>query len=77
MKYIIRGTICLKLLYSGSIVAKIKVNEKGGERLCDIVIRKLNKKLSQETFEEYNNYSKREETHGELWLKLRFNGKKV
>lgn len=44
LKYIIRGTICLKLLYSGSIVAKIKVNEKGGERLCDIVIRKLNKK---------------------------------
>lgn len=28
LKYIIRGTIYLKLLYSGSIVAKIEVNEK-------------------------------------------------
>lgn len=53
LKYTIRGTIYLKLLYSGSIVAKIEMNEKWGERLCfDIVIRKLNKKLSPETFEE-------------------------
>lgn len=43
----------------------------------DIMIRKLNKKLSQETFDQYDNYPKREEMYGEVWLKLRFNEKKV